>query len=488
MLCALSSAESEMAEQLPSSSTLRAALAALSAPPADPAARAAADAQRRLACVRLVRQLWLSDGGRYDPASLASHFVDGTAWALERFLYSGAELPDRPADSAARQCGIPVVNATDLSYDEFFRRHLLSNTPVVVRGVTSSWNAARDWVTPHGTPDVRSIGNMFPDACAPVVGLWADEPTRAASKQTRVGDYAQWWERTHGGDQSADCDTGRMPLDGDQLYLKDWHFATEHADAYRAYTCPIWFRDDWLHPPPPPARASVSSRQAEQRLEDRGRDHRFVYLGPAGSTTRMHCDVMASYSWSVNVCGAKRWLLLPPSATPLLYDGLGEQMATDLDESCSWFGGLEAARAQAIELIQQSGEALFVPSGWHHSVCNLQDTLSINHNWINACNLTWAVDHVLARLSHAGTAGVVDRDLQTATEGKGKSKSGGKVGAAEQEARVLGSVVAEAAARAAAVCQDEAAEEAARLKAAYDLHVAQVALERLRAVGVGTYT
>ena len=49
-------------------------------------------------------------------------------------------------------------------------------------------------------------------------------------------------------------------------------------------------------------------------------------------------------------------------------------------------------------------------------------------------------------------------------------------------------VKAEAAARAAAVCQDEAAEEAARLKAAYDLHVAQVALERLRAVGVGTYT
>jgi hypothetical protein len=44
---------------------------------------------------------------------------------------------------------------------------------------------------------------------------------------------------------------------------------------------------------------------------------------------------------------------------------------------------------------------LFVPSGWHHSVCNEVDTLSINHNWINGHNLhhSWALlkhEHKLA--------------------------------------------------------------------------------------------
>lgn len=40
-----------------------------------------------------------------------------------------------------------------------------------------------------------------------------------------------------------------------------------------------------------------------------------------------------------------------------------------------------------IEVIQEPGEMVFVPSGWHHQVYNLEDTISINHNWVNGCNL-----------------------------------------------------------------------------------------------------
>ena len=42
--------------------------------------------------------------------------------------------------------------------------------------------------------------------------------------------------------------------------------------------------------------------------------------------------------------------------------------------------------------MQGAGDMLFVPSGWHHSVCNEADTLSINHNWFNAHNVHWAVE------------------------------------------------------------------------------------------------
>ncbi|XP_045854813.1 2-oxoglutarate and iron-dependent oxygenase JMJD4 isoform X4 [Meles meles] len=41
----------------------------------------------------------------------------------------------------------------------------------------------------------------------------------------------------------------------------------------------------------------------------------------------------------------------------------------------------------ALELTQEAGEMVFVPSGWHHQVHNLEDTISINHNWVNGCNL-----------------------------------------------------------------------------------------------------
>lgn len=66
-----------------------------------------------------------------------------------------------------------------------------------------------------------------------------------------------------------------------------------------------------------------------QESEDEGcaSDHRFVYMGPRGSWTALHADVLRSFSWSFNVCGRKRWLLFPPQqvvplpqpAMPLLH-------------------------------------------------------------------------------------------------------------------------------------------------------------------------
>ncbi|XP_035888669.1 2-oxoglutarate and iron-dependent oxygenase JMJD4 isoform X6 [Phyllostomus discolor] len=40
-----------------------------------------------------------------------------------------------------------------------------------------------------------------------------------------------------------------------------------------------------------------------------------------------------------------------------------------------------------LEVMQEAGEMVFVPSGWHHQVHNMEDTISINHNWVNGCNL-----------------------------------------------------------------------------------------------------
>jgi hypothetical protein len=40
------------------------------------------------------------------------------------------------------------------------------------------------------------------------------------------------------------------------------------------------------------------------------------------------------------------------------------------------------------EIIQNRGEVVFVPSGWHHQVENCENTISINHNWFNGANVT----------------------------------------------------------------------------------------------------
>lgn len=38
-------------------------------------------------------------------------------------------------------------------------------------------------------------------------------------------------------------------------------------------------------------------------------------------------------------------------------------------------------------MIQKAGQTVFVPSGWHHQVWNLENTISVNHNWFNGCNI-----------------------------------------------------------------------------------------------------
>ena len=157
------------------------------------------------------------------------------------------------------------------------------------------------------------------------------------------------------------------------------------------YVCPRYFSDDWLN-----------------GAAGMGDAYKFVYLGPRGTVTPLHADVLNSYSWSSNVCGRKLWYLVPPEFTHLLYDAFGTRLAPHLHSDLDYSGdlgpalypGLAGARRRAYRVVQETGETVFVPSGWHHTVENLAPTLSINHNWINGTNIAWSWDRVRSELSH----------------------------------------------------------------------------------------
>jgi hypothetical protein len=51
---------------------------------------------------------------------------------------------------------------------------------------------------------------------------------------------------------------------------------------------------------------SPMARLNAHEIAQEGPDHRFVYLGPRGSFTPLHKDVLNSFSWSVNVAGRCR--------------------------------------------------------------------------------------------------------------------------------------------------------------------------------------
>jgi hypothetical protein len=96
--------------------------------------------------------------------------------------------------------------------------------------------------------------------------------------------------------------------------------------------------------------------------------------------------------------------MIPPDFTHLLYDCFGMRLAShlhaDIEDGLGgmFFPGLVEARRHAIEVVQGACETIFVPSGWHHTVENLEPTLSINHNWLNGANIGLSWKKLLAEL------------------------------------------------------------------------------------------
>lgn len=104
--------------------------------------------------------------------------------------------------------------------------------------------------------------------------------------------------------------------------------------------------------------------------------------------TPFHSDVFGSYSWSANLHGRKLWFILPPDEELKLKDGLGNLPFSISREI------LNEKNVKYFELIQESGTCLFVPSSWYHQVKNIDDSVSINHNWFNGCNIDFILNNI----------------------------------------------------------------------------------------------
>ncbi|CAG9465905.1 unnamed protein product [Pedinophyceae sp. YPF-701] len=396
---------------------------------------------------------------RLDPGTAAQRDS-----ALEGAAATAAEAP-----AATLVPDVARVRAADLSYDDFVQHYMAPGLPVLIAGVTTDWPCQRDFTKgatgATSTPiDLEFLRERFGSAkvCATCVpGSVDDGYGEAEIREMTVAEYVAWWAaRSARPDSAASGDQpgGHQRHHGVQaaghflLYLKDWHMVAEFP-GYAAYQTPEYFADDWLN-------GFYDERAARGAgLKASTADYRFVYLGPRGTSTPLHADVLRSFSWSVNLAGKKAWRLVPPDLTHHLLDSHGNvapsltrkhadscprrkhllaslrgssasACADAVAASCACgasaaipestarrFPGLEAASQAAVVVTQGVGEAIFVPSGWFHDVRNVEDTLSINHNWCNGFNIGWVARLFIAELG-AAEAGIADCRELCATGGE----------------------------------------------------------------------
>ncbi|KAF7722222.1 JmjC domain-containing protein 4 [Apophysomyces ossiformis] len=256
------------------------------------------------------------------------------------------------------------------NYDTFLRDHLIPNEPALFGpALTALWKARSEWVVPnpeHGhadlcpryIPNFQALRERYGKARVQVADCIDRDFTDQRRTDMSFEEFVNLWQ---------DKETTS------RYYLKDWHFVRA-CPEYNAYQVPDIFADDWLNEYWP--QKDVGSD-----------DYRFAYMGGHNTFTPFHADVYRSYSWSSNICGIKKWTLFPPGQEHLFKDKLGNMIYDIRNIDPVQFPNLH--KAKRIVLYQRDGETLFVPSNWFHQVENIGATISINHNWSNACNLTY---------------------------------------------------------------------------------------------------
>lgn len=263
----------------------------------------------------------------------------------------------------------------NISYHEFFRRYALTNTPCVISAdATSDWRSRHEWVDSNGQPRLEFLKSAFGSTTVSVSDCSVKQYDSPSCRDVAFADYVDYWQRLI----NSKHDYTTNPC----LYLKDWHFNRDFP-TYGAYTTPKYFTSDWLN-------------EFWDLRTDVKDDFRFVYMGPKGSWTPLHTDVFKSFSWSANICGRKLWYLFPPrqgqvnrgkrNQLPCDIDALLEQSVKDAAVAPDF--PEPEPNPPYLRVVQNPGEIIFVPTNWHHQVHNLDDTISINHNFLNACNVT----------------------------------------------------------------------------------------------------
>ena len=269
-------------------------------------------------------------------------------------------------------CAEVVARRRDLTPEEFRNEYMWPNKPVIVElGLCQDWGCVM-WNRSDGAPNVTYLREAYGESPVPVVLQHGEGHEERVV--TKLQSFLDYWEARSAGQEGA-CIPGVSPCR--TAYLKDWHFHRQFPDD-NAYCVPNLFADDWLN---------------EWCDGCAGDDYRFVYMGPKGSFTPLHQDVLCSFSWSLNVTGSKLWLLYPPSQTHLLMNRFGSPPTDVRYVDAAEFPNF--ASAVALRAIQLSGEVIFVPSGWYHQVENLDETISINHNWFNAANIDLVAESLL---------------------------------------------------------------------------------------------
>jgi len=276
---------------------------------------------------------------------------------------------------------IAIERKASLSPDTFVRDHLHGiGKPVIVTDAMERWPAVSKWSFEYLK---SSYGADFGTAST---GFYSE-----ASRLTRVDAYFDYldnptrelpgfWIRNQ------DCKPMRgAPAPADTpFYLVGWYAFQKHPELYEDITPAPYFVADWL--------LAFNPTMREIFEYAAGREYWSLYVGPAGSLSKLHTDFWRTHAYLAQIRGRKKCLLFSPTDSPYLYNGEVDPENPDLERFALF------DRATAYECVLEPGEMLFMPADWWHQVRALEKSITISHNFFNDSNVNDHLAGIMGKL------------------------------------------------------------------------------------------
>ena len=214
------------------------------------------------------------------------------------FSISMAHWPDRRP--AILENAIEIDRRSSLSPDETMARYLAGEgRPVVVTDAQAPWKAPRLWSLDYFKKHYASEPLIASDR-AP---LRSEDNPRMQTLRTTLGDFIDYMQQPH-------HFMAAQERDG-PFYGNSWSPFIEHEKLRGHISRPYFVPDD----------IPTGEESPEHARLDRSFTK--VFLGPAGTVTRLHNDTYHTHAWLSQVSGTKQFVLYPPSQAHTIHAGEG---------------------------------------------------------------------------------------------------------------------------------------------------------------------
>lgn len=237
------------------------------------------------------------------------------------------------------------------SSEEFLRKYVMTNTPVVFRGASKRESSIRrafkreKFLKKYGS-------DVVPIATIPYAGAFGKD-----SKVSTIADIAEQF--------GSDLDLSSISIKGDSSHVIDnspplYAFSAAHPNWQKKLQKDV--------PLPSILQIPVSSSYPgfTQVTEELGTLEVQFYLGPKGSGAPVHYH---GHAVNTLAYGEKKWYLFPPSQS--FYSTL----------SALEFVTTDPAAKDAYQCTQRAGDILFVSSLWGHGTLNIKQSIGVAHEF-----------------------------------------------------------------------------------------------------------